>query len=118
MTENRSMEQTQTHARKTGWGGLIFFIAGLVAGAVLITSFGILDSVHRSLRQWSAAQMGKMLDTDFIYLRSGDILRGCIISQDAQFIWIEFPKGSAKIDQKDVLRIEKDPYTRYVRGLW
>ncbi len=112
------MEEKTPSRNKSGWFCLIFFIAGLVAGSVITLGTGVVGSLYRSFHQLAAIQMGRLLDTDFIYLRSGDILHGCILSEDEKSIWIEFPKGSAKIDRSDILRLEKNPYTRYVRGLW
>lgn len=112
------MEEPKPPSIKGGWKCLTFFITGLVAGAVLTLGIGAVGSIYRNFHQLAAIQMGRLLDTDFIYLRSGDILRGCVVSEDEKYVWIEFPKGSAKIDRADILRIEKDLYTRYARGLW
>jgi hypothetical protein len=112
------MEEPPNKQNKTAWSGLVFFLAGTLAGIVLTTSTGIFGALYNGLSRWSAVQMGKLLDTDFIYLRSGDILQGCIISQDDQTLWLQVPKGAIKIDRRDIRSIEKNRYTRYMQGLW
>ncbi len=97
---------------------LIFFGAGLLAGITLTLMTGIFGEAQRSLRAYTSVRLGQFLDTDILYLKTGDVLKGHVLSQDENTLWFEFPKGSAQFSMSDVKRVDKHYYTRYAKGLW
>jgi hypothetical protein len=95
---------------------LVFFCVGIVAGVSATLGFGLFCSTFHSAKSYMAGQLGKFLDTDFVYLRTGPVLKGRIVSEDKKTIGIALDNRTVQIDSKDVTAIEKDYYTRYLKG--
>ena len=104
--------------RRTNLVLLFFFLAGMIGGISITLGIGIFGSVHSAVLKYTATQLGKFLDTDFVYLSTGAVLKGRIITEDAKSVWIELNNNSVRVDQKDVLAIEQKFYTRYVKASW
>ena len=98
-----------------GWG---LFMAGLVVGALLVLGAGFAGRAADWGRQYASVRSGEFLDTDFLLLRTGDLMRGRIVEETADKILFAVPKGTVEFSREDVKRVDKNYYTRYVRGMW
>ncbi|MFA6601219.1 MAG: hypothetical protein WC352_02880 [Candidatus Omnitrophota bacterium] len=111
------MSETRPGSKAHLFLHFVFFLAGLAAGALMVLGAGPLASAGRTLTDYAAIRMGILLDTDVLHLRSGDTLRGRILSEDSNGVRFEVNGGVVKFSMQDILQIDRDDYARYLRRL-
>lgn len=93
----------------------VFFFAGIfLAGAAA----GVLGSLALDLagqRSQAVLPIARRLDTDLVYLKSGRMIAGRIVSRGNSEIILEIQGGTLKLRPDEIDRIEENYYTRYFK---
>jgi len=91
----------------------VFFLGG-ACGFCAATLFKAPDFFAKYL----PVKIGEFLDTDFLYLKSGELLKGQVLSEDPQGVLLRISGGSVLFKPSEVKRIERNFYTRYLKACW
>jgi hypothetical protein len=63
------------------------------------------------------AKLGRMLDEDTVYTKSGDVIRGWIVDEKPDMIFIETEKANYSLPREKCAAIRKNVLGRYFRDL-
>jgi len=92
----------------------LFFAGIFLAG----TTAGVLGSLALNLagqRTQAALPVARWLDTDFLYLKSGQMIAGRILDRNDRELILEIHNGTLKFRPDEIDRIEENYYTRYFK---
>lgn len=95
----------------------IFFAGIFLAGAIA----GTLGSLALNLAGQGTQAVFPIahgLDIDFLYLKSGRMIAGRILSRNEREIILEVHGGQLKLRPDEIDRIEENYYTRYFKKVW
>jgi hypothetical protein len=96
------------------WGLLIgVFFLGVISGVLGTVA---LDFAGQKTRL--VFPVARLLDTDLIYLKSGKMMSGRILSRNDREIVLEVHDGSLKLEPGEISRIDENHYTRYFKKVW
>lgn len=88
------------------------FVLGFVAAlVVMISAYFLFQGVI------PMAEVGRIMDEDVIYLKSGDIVHGWIIDERPGEIFIETKDGFYTLPKNNCLAVKKNVVGRYLRDL-
>ncbi|MFH1593146.1 MAG: hypothetical protein ABID09_00440 [Candidatus Omnitrophota bacterium] len=87
------------------------FFAGFILGIFFIATLYFFFAPQKELKIY----VGRLLDLDTIYLTSGTMLRGWIVKEDDERIWVETDKDSFTIPRSKCKGIQKNVLLRYLR---
>ena len=85
------------------------FVLGMIVGVTFDRVWGY-DYFH--------VKLGEILDTDFIYLKTGGLLQGYIISENENEIVFKMGESVINLSQSEVDHVDYNRYTRYARKSW
>jgi hypothetical protein len=88
-----------------------FMLGFMSAATLLIGLYFFTQSV------FLPAKLGRALDEDIVYLKSGDIVRGWIKEERGGIIFIETEKAAYSLPREKCNFIYKDVLGRYLREL-
>ena len=72
---------------------------------------------HSSNMNVVTVKLGEFLDTDFVYLKTGLIMRGQVISKNEDSVLFAMDNTTLTIPANEIQKIEYNYYTRYFKGL-
>ena len=88
--------------------GIILGVLGTISTRLLAP--GILLEKSKAL-----IAFGTLLDTDIVYYKSGEILKGTVVSDDGIEILIKTKNSTVITHYDDILRIDYNAYARYLK---
>lgn len=94
------------------------FFAGIFLAGI---ATGILGSLAINLaerRTQAVLPVARWLDVDFLYLKSGQMIAGRILSRNDRELILEISEGTLKLKPDEIARIEENYYTRYFKKVW
>lgn len=97
---------------------VIGFLVGFIVGIIFWNGVGIAAAQHDYWKRVAIIRVGELLDTDVVYLKSGNWLSGRIVSETASGIEFRMPKEVRKIDREDINKIDYNTYSRYLKEMW
>ncbi|HNV86721.1 MAG TPA: hypothetical protein PKL97_07140 [Candidatus Omnitrophota bacterium] len=97
---------------------VIGFFSGFLFGVVFAGGIGIVATQQDYWKQQAVVRIGGLLDTDMLYLKDGQVLRGRIVSETAGALRVQTGEKIRDINREDVDKIDYNFYTRYMKELW